>query len=95
MAAWDDEHHDVADYTPEDSDLFDEAEQFVKNREHLLQYFGTALWCQQKLARLLGPKAANDIQFPHFPEVVKPIDPGLVTFDEQQLKILDGYRAPQ
>jgi hypothetical protein len=87
--------HNISDYAPDDSEFFEEATELVRNKARLLEFFGQALWCQQKLLRLLGPKGAKEIQFPQFPNFVKPIDPQLSVFDTAQLQILSKYRAPQ
>jgi hypothetical protein len=94
-AALSENDHNISDYAPDDSEFFDEASQLVRDRNRLLNYFGMALWCQQKLIRLLGTTGARKIKFPQFPAAVKPIDPQFNTYDETQLKILSKYRAPQ
>lgn len=82
-------------YAPDDSDYFDAAEAFLKNKNRLLSFFGVALFFQEKLKRVLGHTAASNIRFLRFPDVVKPVDPGLGSFDAGQLAILAKYAAPQ
>jgi hypothetical protein len=54
------------------------------------------LFCQLKLSRLLPQQPqVGKISFVSFPTVVKPVDPQIYTFDENQLKILSKYVAPQ
>jgi hypothetical protein len=90
-----DEDSDLHWYAPDDDTYFDEAIAFVDDQARLLKFLGVALFCQQKIARLLDRAAAAKIDFPKFPAVVSPIDPQLGTFDDDQLKILDRYAAPQ
>jgi hypothetical protein len=87
---------DLPYFSPDDVDYLEDAITFAQNRDRLLTFFGVALFCQQKLGRLLEqhPLAAK-IKFLTFPELVRPIVPDIVPLDEDQLKILDKYVAPQ
>jgi hypothetical protein len=86
---------DLLWFAPDDVDYLEDAIAFVQSRDRLLAFFGVALFCQQKLARLLDQSVAAKIDFLTFPDVVTPVDPQLGTFDEDQMKILDKYAAPQ
>jgi len=86
---------DLPYYAPDDVDCLEDAIAFVQSKDRLLAFFGVALFCQQKLARLLDQSSAAKIDILRFPDVVTPVDPNLGTFDEDQLKILDKYAAPQ
>jgi hypothetical protein len=90
------EDPDLICFAPDDVDYLEDAIAFVESKERLLRFFGVALFCQQRLSRLLEqqPLAAK-IKFLSFPEIVGPVDPEIGTFDEEQLKILDRYVAPQ
>jgi hypothetical protein len=90
-----DEDSEVFWYAPDDIDCFEAANAFLQSRKRLLNLFGIALFSQQKLTRLLAAVGATKIQFLTFPKIVKPVAPDIGTFDEEQLKILDGYAAPQ
>lgn len=87
---------DLPYFSPDSVDYLEDAIAFVQNRDRLLAFFGVALFCQQKLSRLLEkqPLAAK-VKFLTFPEIVRPIRPDIYTLDEDQLKILDKYAAPQ
>jgi hypothetical protein len=90
------EDPELAWYAPDDVEYFEHAITFQQSRERLLNFFGVALFCQQKLSRLLEQQsAATKINFLNFPKVVKPVAPDIHTFDEDQLKLLDKYAAPQ
>jgi hypothetical protein len=91
----DDDRYFLYDYAPDDPECFDDAQRFVQSRDDLLKFFGEALYCQQKLLRLLDPDASAKLHFPKFPKIVTPIDPGFTSFDEDQLAIARTYRAPQ
>lgn len=86
---------DLSFFAPDDVDYLEDANSFVQSRDRLLTFFGIALFCQQKLTRLLKATGAAKIKFLTFPKIVKPLAPDIGTFDEEQLKILDGYAAPQ
>jgi len=86
---------EVFHYAPDDIDCFDDAAALVRSRERLLTLFGVALFCQQKLTKLLNMTGAAKIRYPTFPRIVKPVVPDIGTFDEKQLRILDDYAAPQ
>lgn len=90
-----DDDTDLRWYAPDDDIYLEEAIAITQDRERLLRFFGVALFCQQKLARLLDKSAAAKLDFPKFPDVVAPVDPQLGTFDDEQLTILDKYTAPQ
>jgi hypothetical protein len=90
------EDPELAYYAPDDIECFEHAISFLENRERLLNFFGVALFCQLKLSRLLPQQPqVGKISFVSFPTVVKPVDPQIYTFDENQLKILSKYVAPQ
>lgn len=82
-------------YAPDDADYLEDAIAFVQSRDRLLAFLGVALFCQQKITRLLDKSVVTKIGFPRFPDVVTPVDPELGTFDDDQLKILNKYVAPQ
>jgi hypothetical protein len=90
-----DEDTEVFWYAPDDIDCFEAANVLVQSRKRLLNLFGIALFSQQKLTRLLAATGARQVKFLTFPKIVKPVAPHIGTFDEEQLKILDGYAAPQ
>lgn len=82
-------------FAPDDSECFEAAIAFANSKERLLNLFGVALFCQQKLARLLEATGAAKINFLKYPKSLKPVAPDIGTFDEEQLRILDDYAAPQ
>lgn len=82
-------------FAPDDGECFEAANAFAHSKERLLNLFGVALFCQQKLTRLLRATGAAKISFLRFPRSVKPVAPDIETFDEQQLEILNKYVAPQ
>jgi hypothetical protein len=90
-----DDDNAIHEYAPDAPEYFNEAEQLVQSRERMLSFFGEALYCQQKLQRLLDPAVAAKLLFPKFPSVVTPVDPGFGAFHETQLEIIKKYRAPQ
>jgi len=87
------EDYDLLELTPDEPESVFAAAQFLDERTRFERFLGVALFCQNKLARLLDPSAA-EIRFLEFPKEIKPIDPEIGTFDESQLKIMKGYRAP-
>jgi hypothetical protein len=93
--AFGDDDDAIDDFAPDAPEYFDEAQQLVLNRDRMLQFFGEALHCQEKLQRLLDPDAAAKLLFPKFPSVVTPVDPGFGAFHETQVEIIKKYRAPQ
>jgi hypothetical protein len=90
-----DEDLDLYWCSPDDDTYLEDATSLTYHKIRLMTFFGVALFCQQKLVRLLDKAAAAQIRFPKFPESVTPVDPGWGTFDEDQLRILDKYAAPQ
>ena len=82
-------------YAPDDIDCFAGAKTLAQSKKRLMRLFGIALFCQQKLTRLLGATGATKIKHLTFPKAVKPVAPDIETFDEEQLQILEKYAAPQ
>jgi hypothetical protein len=95
VACLHDDGHQISDYAPDDPDYFDEIAELVQSKDRLSDYLGKALWCQQKLLRLLDTNAAAQIDFPEFTSSVKPVDPKLMIYDASQIKLVESYRAPQ
>jgi hypothetical protein len=89
------EDNEVYCYSPDALDCFKKANALVQNRKRLLNLFGLALFCQQKMTRLLRATGATTPMFLRFPKIVQPVEPDIGTFDEDQLKILAKYAAPQ
>ena len=89
------EDPDLPLFAPDDTAYLEDAIVLVQSKERLLAFFGVALYCQQKLSRLLDKSVAAKIDFIRFPEMVAPVDPQIGTFDEEQLAILHKYAAPQ
>ena len=90
-----DDDSDVYWFAPDEIDCFEAANALVQSRTRLLTLFGIALFCQQKLTRLLRATGATKIKFLTFPRLIKPVAPDIGLFDEEQLRILDSYAAPQ
>jgi hypothetical protein len=90
-----DENLNLLDLLPDDPETIPAATAFLKNKKRILDFFGVARFCQEKLLRLLDPNAAERIRFLSFPDSIAAVRPNIVTFDDAQLEILKSYRAPQ
>jgi hypothetical protein len=89
----DPENLELLNIVPDEIESVAIARNFLADSVKIRRFLGIALFCQNKLSRLLDPSAAK-VRFVKFPKSVQPIEPGIGTFDEKQLEILSKYRAP-
>jgi hypothetical protein len=94
-AYYSDENLELLDLLPDDPETIPAATAFLNNKKRILDFFGVARFCQEKLLRLLDPNAAGRIRFLSFPDSIAAVKPDIETFDDAQLVILKSYQAPQ
>ncbi len=91
----DEETQNIYNFAPDGYETVATAKAYLKNAELVAHYLGVARFCQERLVSRLDPVSLERVSFPTFPSRIKPVDPGLGTFDEKQLAILRRYRAPR
>lgn len=87
------DNFDLLDLVPDEVESISIAQNFLGEPERFRTFLGVALYCQNKLLRLLDPAAAR-FEFLEFPDSIEPITPEIGTFDEAQLAVLGKYQAP-
>jgi hypothetical protein len=80
---------------PDQTKTIAAVKKFLAHRRDILNFFGLARFCQERLISRLDERSRSRFRFVKFPPNVVPIESELPELDAVQMAVLKRYRAPK
>lgn len=81
--------------SPEQVSTIGKIRKFLADEDAVLDFFGAAKFCQERLISRLDARSKSRFRFVNFPSNIVARDVEIPEFDAAEMAILEAYRAPQ